>query len=191
VSSLFWLARHVAVACVLLLSPMPALAQEFVPPELAAKTVLRALAYDRALKGRAGEELLLAVVAKAGDAGDDAGAFAAALKALGSVTVQELPLRAVQVTAGSGAEAAAKLAGLKASVVYVGAGFDASEVAGLQAAALKAQALTTYRAPGYEEVLALGVLPRDGKLRIVVKLAAAKAAGAELDPQLLKLAQVK
>lgn len=183
--------RNACLALALLSWPGLAVAQDVVPPELAAKTVLRALAYDRALKARAGDELVLAIVGKTGDASDDATGFAAALKALGNVTVQELPLRVVPVTAASGAEAATKLAAMKAHVVYLGRGFDAAEASDVQTAALKAQALTTYRWPDYEDVLALGVLPREGKLRIVIKLAAAKGAGAELDPQLLKLAQVK
>lgn len=182
--------RHVCLALALLL-PAAAVAQDVVPPELATKTVLRALAYDRALKARAGDELVLAIVGKAGEPSDDANAFAAALKALGNVTVQELPMRVVPMTVATGAEATAKLATMKVHVVYLGRGFDETEASGVQAAALKAQALTTYRSPDYEELLALGVLPREGKLRIVIKLAAAKGAGAELDPQLLKLAQVK
>lgn len=182
---------HHLLAIVLLVWPGVGLAQELVPPELAAKTVLRALSYDRALKNRGSAELVFAVLTKSGDPGNDATAFAAALKALGNVTVQEMPVRVVTLSAANGAEVARGLEGQKAQVLYVGQGFEGAELEAVQSAAARAQMLTTYRFPAYDETLALGVVPRDGKLRIVIRLASAKAGGAELDPQLLKLAQVK
>jgi YfiR/HmsC-like len=175
----------------LLLVPATARAGELVPPDLAAKTLLRALAYDRGLKGRGATEVVVAVLSKEGHGSGDGAAFLAALKALGNVTVQDLPLKVVALGAASGAEASSKVVEARAQVLYVGDGFARAEVEVVQTAAAKAQCITTYRTPDYEEVLALGVLPREGKMKIVVKLAAAKAAGADLDAQLLKLAQVK
>lgn len=191
VSSALPFIRQLAVAITLLLVPASARAGELVPPDLAAKTLLRALAYDRALKSRGAAEVVVAVLKKEGHGSGDAAAFAAALKALGNVTVQDLPVRVVAVAGASGAEAAARVAESRAQVLYVGEGFARAEVDEVQASAAKGKCITTYRAPEYEEVLALGVLPREGKMKIVVKLAAAKAAGADLDAQLLKLAQVK
>lgn len=182
--------RQLALAMALLL-PCISGAQELVAADVSAKTILRALSYDRGLKARATDALVVGILTRQGDPTQDASAFAEALKALGNVTVQQLPLRIVALSAATGAEAAERIAAAKPQVLYVGAGFEGDSAALVQAAAAKARVLTTYRAPGYEDVFALGVLPRDGKLRIVIKLATARECGADLDAQLLKLAQVK
>lgn len=183
-------ARHLVAVCALLLLPSISSAQELAPADLSAKLLLRALAYDRGLKARASADLVVAVLSRAGDPAQDASGFVEALKGLGNVTVQELPVRVVSFTAATGAEAAAHVGTTKAQVLYVGQGFE-GDAAVVQAAAARAQALTTYRAPGYVDAFALGVVPKDGKPKIMIKLAAAKESGADLDAQLLRLAQVR
>lgn len=179
------------LAVLLALGATTARAEQLVQADLAAKTLLRALAYDRSLKARASGEVVLATVRGPGSAGEEAVAFEAAVKALGALTVQDLKLRVVQVTVGSAGELDARLKEVKAQVLYVASGFDDGDAGKVQAAAAGARALTVYRDPRYQDVLALGVVPRDGKSKLVVKLAAAKGAGAELDAQLLRLCEVR
>ncbi len=163
-------------------------AEDMVAPDVAAKTLLRALAYDRSLAPRDGT-LVIAVVVKPSADGGDGAAFEAAVKALGDVTVQNAHVKLVRLEVGSASEVDARLSEANPQVVYVAKGFD-GDGAKVQASAQKQSALTLYRWPGYGDFFAVGVVPREGKSKIVVRLGAAKAAGAVLDSQLLRLAQV-
>lgn len=181
-----------------LLAPLLALlgvvgpaAAESVAPDLEAALHLKILTYDRNLKSR-GNRLVIGVIYKAGAEPSEKSrsAMVSAFQALAKkVTVQGLKPSVVAVAFEAGT-LAKRLQDAGVNVIYVAAGLDEA-LGGIAetAAQLKVPTLTARRGD-VERGLAVGVVAADGKPRIVVNLAAAKAAGMDLDPKLLGLAEV-
>lgn len=179
---------HSALAAALaLLLAAPAAAE--VPPDKQALITLRVLAYDHALAGRAGD-VRLAVVHGDGAAGlACAGRMHAAFTRLvGRVVVNGKRLAVETLTAAEVTGAA--LVQRKFSVLYVCGGSDGALPA-IVKAARSAHVLTftdqlSYLARG----LSIALTQDETRVAISVNLVAARAEGARLAGQLLRLSKV-
>jgi YfiR/HmsC-like len=163
-----------------------------VPPSLQAAIVAKILAYDRALKARAGASVGIGVVFKESDkaSAESGGAMLRAFEGLASHQVQDLPL----TTSGHAYKSPEQLAQwLKSSnvhVLYVAVGLTKERDA-IRAACTAAMVLTvgTDRTQ-VEAGLAVGVVLQGTAPRILVNITVAQASGADLDPKLLALADI-
>ena len=179
----------------------PAHAQSLVPADQAAATLMKALGFDKGLAKRGGGKLVVGVLvrsqADAGLTGDplidpppDAPAMQEALGKLDPALARKVKVQVVPLTAATVAEAEALVADSKLSALYVDGGFTAKEAAQLAGAAEKKCIFTLYRATTYEGVFALGVMSRNGRVKLLVNLATSNACGVELDPPSLQTAIV-
>lgn len=196
-ASPWWMLAAAAVA----LGSSGAWAQSLVPADQAASALVRVLGFDKGLAKRGAGKLVIGVLARSGaDAGltgdplidppPDASEFQQALGKLEPALAKKVKVQVVPLTAATFAEAEALLAENKLSALYVEGGFSAAEAAKLAAAAERKCVFTLYRAAAYEGVFALGVLTRNGRVKLVVSLAISTACGVELDPQSMQTAVV-
>jgi hypothetical protein len=163
-----------------------------VAPDRQVLILTRALAYDGNLKTRAGEDLLIAVLGRNGNATseDVAMSMTKAFKSLGNVKVQGLPVRAMMwgFTSVNSLNTAVDVQGIDA--LYITPGMDADLPAIIELAR-KRQIITLGSREDYvKRGVSLGVFAVDAKPTIVVNLAAAKAEGAAFGSDLLRLAKV-
>src|SRR5262249_34552730 len=98
-----------------------------VAPDRQALILTRALAYDGNLKGRAGSELVVAVLAKGGNSLSDQSAetFLRAMKALGPINVQGLTLRSIRVGYTNGNNLNSTVENQGVDALYVCPGLEA------------------------------------------------------------------
>jgi hypothetical protein len=168
------------------------LAEAPVAPDRQVLILTRALAYDGNLKTRAGEDLLIAVLGRNGNASSEevASAMSKAFKSLGNVKVQGLAVRATLLpyTNVTALNTAIESQGIDALYVCPGLEADLPAIIDL---ARKRQIITLgSREDHVKRGLSLGVFAVDAKPTIVVNLAAAKAEGAAFGSDLLRLAKV-
>lgn len=148
--------------------------------------LMRALAYDRDLKARAGDSVTIAVVYKPGT--PDADRVISTFKEIERLTLQGLPVRVVSLPVS--ADLSAKLRGEKASALYLVAGLDDSLDAVL-AASRQNQAVTMATRRSYvERGASVGVVMAGGRPKLVVNLKASRAEGAKFGSDLLAVATV-
>jgi len=152
--------------------------------------IARALSYERTLSNRAEGSLDILIVHAANNAASqgEAAAFSRGLAALSRSTVQGLPMRASVVPYSPSAIEAGAAEGV--DVVVICSGLDSS-LSALTAATRRRRLLTV----GVERrhavaATTLAVLIEDGRAKIIVNLAHARAEGVELSSQLLRLAEV-
>ncbi len=180
-------------AALLVLIGRPAWAEApSVPADLQAAILTRTLAYDRALKARAGSAVVIGVLAKAGDK-LSAASQEQMLKALASVEPRSVHGLPVRIVSASFKDRAGLLTwfdqeGIDALYVTPGLG---DEVPTLRAACeeRKVASLSALRA-FVEKGLAVAVVAKGDTARLLVNLKAAEAAGMDLDPKLLQLSEV-
>ena len=150
--------------------------------------LIRALAYDRQLGERAGDDVLIGVVFGPGEA-DCAGEALAVLRGLDGVTIQERPIRSMSVSfTDAGALSDALSGGVDVLIVVGGLGEATAEVVRV---AHRAGAVTA----GFEpEMLTIGVplvvSDERGELEVYVNLPASRAAGQSFSSKLLQVATV-
>jgi hypothetical protein len=176
----------------LVLSPAVGAAEPQVPPDMQAHVLVRTLAFDRALPGRAGTALGLGVVF--GSPEQDSMRFQYDLrrafqrmsgtKVLGrTVTVHIHTYKGVADLTGwiqeKEIDALYIAPGLRSEVVAIRGVCRQHKIASLAAGRWLV-----------EQGVAIGVVPNGEKLRIIVNLAAATSAGMDLDGKLLQLAEV-
>jgi hypothetical protein len=152
----------------------------------------RALAYDGALKTRAGSTVVIAVLSRAGHAASEAtgAAMLAAFAAMRPVRLQGLPMDVVALSYSGAEPLRAAIAAQGIDAVYVCPGFDA-ELAAISGVTRTAKVISLASEPGYvSRGLAMGVFPIEGKKTITINLAASRAEGASLNSQLLRLAKI-
>ena len=101
--------------------------------------------------------------------------------------MQGLPLRISKVSVAD----PRSLAQVRAAVIYVASGFSPAELLVVADVLGAAKALSVYRAPEYRGTLVLGVIREGASQRLVVDLAAAKAATVKFDAMFLQLALTK
>jgi hypothetical protein len=164
-----------------------------VPPDRQGMLILRALAYDRNFKSRAGAVAGILVVFRPGDQPSESmktdmvGAFEELAK---TVTVLDRPVKVSSRGFSTGAGLDAVIRGAEASTVYVCGGLDdaipaISEVT-RRRSALSIASSDIYLSSG----LSVAVLARGTKPTIALNLAASRAEGCEWDPLFLRLAEI-
>ncbi len=181
---------QIAVAMVLALTTN-ALASDLAP-NYQAVFLLRILAYDRNLKNRAGDTVNIAVVFRDGDDGSMStkNELLAGLDKLSDAKVSDLPFRATPVPFTSAADLESTLTNMKAAAVYICPNLDGS-VGAISDLTRAHSALSFTGVEGQvRSRLSIGLVARAGKPAILVNLASSRAEGADLDPALLRLAEV-
>jgi YfiR/HmsC-like len=187
-----WSAALILTLLSTLVASAPAAPADEVSPARQVLILTRALAYDGNLKTRAGGDLLIAVLGKAGYAPSDelAGSMSRAFRGLGNVKVQGLAVRATQVAYKDPASLAALIEREGIDALYVAPGLDA-ELMGIVEATRKLKVLSMASRQDYvQRGLSMGVFAIEGKPTIVVNLIASKAEGAAFGSDLLRLAKV-
>lgn len=181
------------LALVLTLGPHRALADD---REAEAKNtallVLRILSYDHNLKARAGQKVTVLVVSHADDEAservrDD---LVDALKRMQRIKIAGLPISVEALTWNDQKGFADRLDQTKPAAVFVCPGLDGA-TAEISAATRKSSSLTlTTSEAAVNRGLAVAIVRRDGKDRILINLPAARAEGARFDAGLLQLATI-
>jgi len=179
--------RALAILCLLLAGPVQGQDAEL-PARTQALLLLRVLGYDRGLARQAGDLVVVAVAWRTGDESRRDEALDALREAAAQFRVAGKPVRAVPIR-WEAAGFAERLRGSGASAVLVVGGLagQAAELARpLQEARLLSA--TTSRA-AVESGLAIGLLLRGARAGVLVNVAAARAAGADLDATLFTVAE--
>jgi uncharacterized protein DUF4154 len=164
-----------------------------VPPDKQAMVLLRLLAYDRQLARKTSSRVVVAVVRDDGDAVSrrSASAMTAALRSgAKAVTVIGKPVVVVEIAAGP--LFADRLRNLEVDALFLAAGLDA-EAAEVTRAARARPCLTFGEKPSYLRygvAIVLGTDQPQRRITISVDLEAARAQGARLSAELLRVAKV-
>ncbi len=168
-------------------------AQEmFVPVEVQAGLLVKALAFDRALPARAGQEVVIGVAyqGKYGRSAEAKDELLRAAERLGPQRLAGAPVRWVSIDLGGGVDLAAALRRLSIDALYV-CPLRAVKIGELSAITRQARVLTCTGVPAYVyEGLALGIGLKGDRPQLIVKLKAAREEGADFDARLLKLSKV-
>lgn len=157
------------------------------------KILLRALAYDRGLEGRAaGDKVVVKVLFNAGDGASAAekDAVLSALQQLSSAKINGLELSADSLSYQGPAALQTGLTSGRVAALYVCAGLKGKlkEITGVTRAAKVA---TLSGSKAYAETgVAISAIEQAGAGKIIVNLPSAKAEGLKLDAALLRLATV-
>jgi len=155
--------------------------------------LLRILAYDRNLKSRAGDSVnILAVYQDGNDASDSTKSemIRAVTKIAKDTQVAGLSVRINSVAFSDVAGLEEAIGNAHAAALYLCPGLDGS-VGAISDLARRRSVLTfTGVEPWVRQALSIGLVARDSKPAVVVNLPASKAEGADLDPALLRLAEV-
>ena len=163
-----------------------ALAADYeVPPQLQISILLKVLVYDRSLAGRSRDGLLLSVVfdphSEASRACKDGfvQAFKEAPRQLAGTTIvlSETPQENLEHDAEKGVD-----------IIYLCNGTKTDKVIDLA----KKKSLITF-APdelAVQQGVAIGLIPRDGKPKLLINVNGSIAGGMQLDPQILRLAEL-
>lgn len=159
---------------------------------LEAKIFARMLAYDRALRARAGSSVGIAVLVKEEDKAS-ARSFEQmleAFKGLESVTIQGLPVTVSSRVYKDPADLSAWIAREGIDALYLTRGL-AGELEGIRAVCRDKKVVSMSHLRSFvEQGVAVGVVIRGDAPRTVVNIAAAVSAGMELDSKLLQLSEV-
>jgi len=173
-------------------SPVPVEAGDL-PPRNAALLILRALAYDRKLKERVGSEARVLILYQAGNQPSEAAKsdlMGALQDAAREATVSGLPVRVTSLAYSDPGSLDAALQADRTAAVYVCLGVTsrASSIAPVT----RRHATLTFSGDedSVKSALAVGLITRGTKPTVLVNLAASKAEGADLDPALLRVAEV-
>lgn len=175
----------VTAAAVLAVAAVPAGAAEGVPAPLQVAILVKVLVYDRTIATRSRDGLRLGVVfnpdressTKARD--EFIKAFNETPRKVGDKIVIEL----LQVPQGKLAEEAQSL-----DILYVADGADVAKVVEIA----KKEHLITFASDrdAVEDGVVLGLVPRGDKPKLLINVGASVASGMELDPQVLRLAEL-
>jgi hypothetical protein len=163
------------------------------PVNFQAVFLLRVLAYDRNLKTRTGEAASILLVYQEGNdpsATAKSDMLAAIAKIGKDAKVADLPIRVSAFAYSNPDGLDAAISNAKASAIYLCPGLDASVGAISDVSRRRSVLSFTGIEPWVKERLSIALVARDAKPAIVVNLPASKAEGADLDPALLRLAEV-
>jgi hypothetical protein len=158
-------------------------AEVSVPQGVQATLTVRILEYDRGLRGwSGGQQLVVGVVARR------AASAAELAKALGGRDVQGVSIRVIEHAWRDAESLRAWVERSGARLLYVAEDVGA-EAAGAVGAVRKLPVVVASRGQ-FEAGATVGLVVREGKPHILVNLPASRAAGMDLDPKLLQLAEV-
>jgi hypothetical protein len=182
----------VAVLVALVGSPFAARASDL-PVSHQAVFLLRVLAYDRNLKMRTPEAASILVAYQSGDDQSESAKneLASEITRLAKdLRVADLPVRVTPIAYTNPDDLEAALSRMKASALFICPGLDPS-VPIISTVTRRRSVLTFTGIESWSrQSLAIGLVARGGKPTVVVNLGASKAEGADLDPALLRIAEV-
>lgn len=150
------------------------------------ETLIRVLAYDRNLKARAGALVNLVVVYRS-DQGE-AGCVQPIRERLKGVNVSGLPVRVVAAPFTRTKDFEDVLASSKAAALYACEGLAQDAAGSISAVSRRLDILSFGSEASVRAGLSVGVVVRDQKKRLFINLDAARAEGARLAPELLRIA---
>jgi hypothetical protein len=162
------------------------------PPDRQVPILTRALAYDDNLKARAGDELVVAVLAKPGNSLSDQAAEGVhrAFKGLAGIKVQGLPLRAIRLNFTGGAHLVTAIQSQGIDALYLSPGLE-TDLGTILEVSKQQHVLSLGSRPDHiNKGVSLGVFLIAAKPTICVNLGASKAEGAAFGSDLLRLAKV-
>lgn len=196
--AIHWKRRWWLVTCALVLWGMHlpvghAAEVEEVNPDLAAQLFIKILSYDRNLAARSGGRLVVAIVHR--PESPESERIRESMQAAFQDRADKSNILGMQFSVTSVAFDAKllpkRLQGAGATILYITPGLeDAVGVVSSTAVLLKAPTLTGRRGL-LDSGLAIAVVTKDNRPGIVVNLPVAKALGMDLDPNLLRLSEVK
>lgn len=158
----------------------------------AAAVLARVLSYELTLEQRAGDEVGVMVVYKAGDAASEAIAdqWHRALSELSSVKIKNRRFFALKVPYDA-SEVRALIEQRGVDVLLASDGLSPDQAKGLADLARSKHVLSAANSvPMVEDSLTLCVTEKDGKPKIVINLRAAQLEGISFSSNLLRLAQI-
>jgi hypothetical protein len=161
-------------------------AEPTVPPAIQAALTLRILEYDRSLKSWAGAGLTVGIVTREGGSAD-ATEFR---QAISGRDAQGVPLKTVEHAYRDAESLARWIEKDGVRLLYVSSDLGPAAGAILAAAAARKLPTLTLTRRHFQSGGTLAITAQEGKPHIVVDLAASRAAGMDLDPKLLQLAEV-
>jgi len=168
-------------------------AEEALPARNQALLLLRVLAYDRGLRARVGETVVVGVTFRPGDAASEAARDAmvkALQEAAESFMVGGLPVRVVAVTWSRAGDGSARLSETRLAALYVAPGLE-SESSAVARVSRDRKILTfTPARAAVDAGLSVGIVSRRSRASLVVNRSGARAEGADLDSALLAVAEV-
>lgn len=182
---LVWAAAALSPAS-LRASPAPV-----VPAELQAAIFSRVLAFDRALKDRVGKTVTIGILF-AGSSESSKQSRTRMQRAFLDVQrdIQDLPVRVASHDYHDTSRLAAWIDSNEIDLLYVTDGLETG-LDDIKAVAYDKRVATLTPVRGYvEKGLAIGVVAKGNRPQLVVNLPAAKAAGMDLDPKAMQLAEV-
>lgn len=160
-----------------------------VPADPQVAIFYRVLSYDRSLATRAGGDVVVAVVYRAGSE-TAKGAIAKSFKTYVAKKLQGLPMTIVEHEFKDAKSFASWMASARVDVAYLTPGLEA-EAKTIQAAATKGKvAILAASRATVEQGAPIGVIMKDNKPAILINLTAARSVGMDLDPKVLQLAEV-
>jgi hypothetical protein len=180
------------VSTIGLFPSLVAWSQQEVPAQQQTVILVRALAYDGALKSRAGTEVAVGILSKAGHGGSEAvgTAIARAFKDIEHVKIAGLPLKIAQIRFNGIPALAAAVAAQGIDVLYVCPGLEA-ELPVLIELTRKMKVLSiASQHPYLIRGLTLGTFLYDRKPTVVINLGAARSEGVSFGSDLLRIARV-
>jgi hypothetical protein len=180
-------------AMVMLLSLSAPASASDLPVTEQAVFLLRVLAYDRNLKARTPEALSIVLAYQGGDPSSEAtkNDLSGEINRLAKdLRVADLPIRVTAVPFTTLDDLDAALGRAKASALFVCPGLDSS--VHLISTVTRRRSVLTFTGiePSARQSLAIGLVARGEKPTVLVNLRASKAEGADLDPALLRIAEV-
>jgi hypothetical protein len=152
----------------------------------------RALAYDRHLTERAGEEIAVAVLYRESDPASRAAAdeILPYFKAVEKVRLLGLPFRAIAIAYDNPEDLSDAMANDGIDAVYVCPGMDQSLIDLIKVTRGRKVVSMTSQEAFVKEGLSLGIIVEDAEPKLVLNLAASRAEGCDFSAQLLRLARV-
>jgi hypothetical protein len=166
--------------------PLAAAAARLVPPSIQAAVTLRILEYDRSLKTWAGARLTVGIVTREAGSAD----LAEYREALTGRTAQGLPLAVVEHVYRDTAALRSWIQRDGVRLLYVSPDLEQKGAEVVAAGAARNLPMLVATRPHFKAGAVLGIVLKDDRPHILVSLAPAKAAGMDLDPKLLQLAEV-
>jgi hypothetical protein len=167
------------------MSAVPAGAAESVPAPLQVAILVKVLVYDRTIAVRARDGLKLGVVydpdRETSTAARDE--FIKAFNETPRKVGEKITVELVQIPQSKLAEEAAKI-----DIIYVAEGADIAKIVEI---ARKEHVITfASERSAVEGGVVLGLVPRGDKPKLLINVGASVASGMELDPQVLRLAEL-
>jgi hypothetical protein len=184
--------KKVVLIMLVAFSAPPAAAEPSIPAQLQASILTRMLAYDRALKSRAGTSVGIGIVFKANDkeSAQIQQDIAAAFKAVEPQTIAELPLTVSTHPYKHAEGLAAWIDKEGLDVLYVAPGLG-SGVEAIRNVCQQKKIVSMSPVRAFvEQGLAIGLVLKGDTPRIVVNRTAAESSGMELDSKLLYISDL-